>query len=336
MNTSPKIIAIAPMMAYTDRHYRYLARIMTKHTQLYTEMVHSRAILHGDRSKLLAYSADEHPLALQVGGSEVKELAACAVIAADYGFAEINLNIGCPSERVQSGQFGACLFKQPELVASAVHAMKTAAKIPVTVKTRIAVDDFDQEHHLYRFIESVSEAGCELFIIHARKAWLKGLNPKQNRDLPPLNYPVVYQLKKDFPQLKIIINGGIKTISEIEQHLTWVDGVMIGREAYSNPYLLATFDQVFDGSDRSKIDRDSPIKSRTAVVMEYSQYVSAQLAENVPLRSLIKPIIGLFHAELGARTWRRFLSEHLLLNDHHILLRALDKLADNRFQQSTI
>lgn len=312
-----RIITIAPMMAYTDRHYRYLMRIMTKKVLLYTEMLHSHAILCGNRQHLLAYSSIEHPLALQIGGSDASLLADCARIATDFGFNEINLNVGCPSERVQSGQFGAYLFKQPDSVAAAVYAMQKATSIPVTVKTRIAVDDYDHYHHLYRFIDSVSQAGCQVFIIHARKAWLKGLNPKQNRELPPLQYPIVYKLKQDFPHLEIIINGGIKNAGEIYHHLTAVDGVMVGREAYSNPYLFATFDQEFYSS------KDS-CKTRQEIVMEYGHYVSLQLREGIRLRSLIKPIIGLFQGQPGARKWRRYLSENIHQGDARILEQALE------------
>lgn len=311
------------MMGYTDRHYRYLARLMSTKTVLYTEMVHSRAILRGEWQRLLAYSPEEAPLALQVGGAIATELASCAIIAENLGFNEINLNVGCPSERVQSGEFGACLFKQPERVANAIHAMQAAVRIPVTVKTRIAVDDYDRQEHLYDFINCVSKAGCKTFIIHARKAWLKGLSPKQNREIPPLNYPIVYQLKKDFPTLKIIINGGIKHLTEIQQHLTQVDGVMIGREAYSNPYSLAMIDSIF-------YNMSNLIKSRQTIVLAYAEYVAQKLRKKVPLRLLIKPILNLFQGQPGAKIWRRYLTEHIAVNDAQILEQAFN--AKNSFE----
>ncbi len=294
-------ISIAPMMDCTDRHYRYFMRLMSPQILLYTEMVTTGAIIHGDRERLLGYSEQEHPLALQLGGSNLQDLAACTKIAEDYGYDEVNLNVGCPSDRVQSGSFGACLMKEPELVAECVNAMQVAADIPVTVKTRIGVDDLDSYEHLCRFIDTVSRAGCQSFTLHARKAWLKGLSPKENREIPPLHYDTVYQLKHDFPQLEIIINGGIKNLSDIQTHLDNTDGVMIGREAYKNPYSMAIVANEIFGDD---------LLSRREVVMNYLPYMSKQLQQGVPLRHLSKHLIGLFQGQPGARAWRRYLSEN--------------------------
>lgn len=295
-------LCIAPMMDYSDRHFRYFMRLLSPNALLYTEMITSKAIVHGDRNYLLNYSSQEHPIALQLGGSDAKELAACAKIALDYAYDEINLNVGCPSDRVQSGQFGACLMKQPLLVADCVSAMKNAVSIPITVKTRIGVDDLDSYEHLFYFVKTVAGAGCDIFIIHARKAWLKGLSPKENRDIPPLCYDVVYRLKQDFPQLRIIINGGIREKEAVLQHLQQVDGVMIGREACKNPYFIADLQQ-------SLFSANGLMPSRKEILVAYLAYVREQLKMGVPLRHLIKPIIGLFQGEAGARSWRRYLSE---------------------------
>jgi tRNA-dihydrouridine synthase A len=248
-------VSIAPMMDCTDRHFRYFLRLISKKVVLYTEMVVAQAILHGPKDQLLKFRPEEHPLVLQLGGSNPKELAEAAKIAEQYGYDEINLNVGCPSDRVQSGRFGACLMKEPGLVAECIQGMKKAVRIPVTVKTRIGVDDLDDYDFLYGFIKTISEVGCEHFIIHARKAWLNGLSPKENRTIPPLDYDRVYQIKQAFPHLFITINGGVKTVSDIQQHLTQVDGVMIGREAYSNPYCLASVDQTIFGEAHSIPER---------------------------------------------------------------------------------
>ena len=297
------LLSIAPMMARTDRHYRMLMRIMSRHTLLYTEMLTTGAIIYGDRERFLAYDAKQHPLALQLGGSDPKALTECAIIAQNYGYDEVNLNVGCPSDRVQQGQFGACLMKSPQLVADCVAAMRDKVDIPVTVKTRIGVDDQDSYAELTHFIKTVANAGCEVFILHARKAWLKGLSPRENREIPPLRYDIVYQLKQDFPQLKIIINGGIKTLTETQQHLQHVDGVMLGREAYTNPYLFANVDQLIYG------DGTKPL-TRRAVVTQYLPYVAKQLSQGAPLYYLTRHLIGLFQGQPGAKHWRRFLSEN--------------------------
>lgn len=291
------------MMDCTDRHYHMLMRQMTQHTLLYTEMITANALIHGDRDKLIGFSPKQHPVALQVGGSHPDDLALCAQLAQQYGYREINLNVGCPSDRVQSGQFGACLMKRPALVAECIAAMSQAVSIPVTVKTRIGVDEQDSYEELVNFIELVSQAGCEIFILHARKAWLKGLSPRENREVPPLRYEVVYRLKQDFPHLTIVINGGIKTLNEATEHLRFVDGVMIGREAYSNPYLFAEVDQRFFGSIAA-------VLSRNEVLIKFLPYLKQQLAGGVKLGGISRHLIGLFQGEAGARRWRRYLSEN--------------------------
>lgn len=298
----PKI-SIAPMMDCTDRHFRYLMRLISQKVLLYTEMITASALLHGDRNKLLKYHPHEHPIALQLGGSDPDALAQCARYAVEVGYDEINLNVGCPSDRVQAGRFGACLMKEPQLVAECISAMRQAVAIPVTVKTRLGVDDHDSYHALLDFVGTVSEAGCDTFIVHARKAWLKGLSPRENRDIPPLQYEVVYQLKKDLPHLILGINGGIKTVAAIKEHLQQVDSVMIGREAYSNPGFLATVDQeIFSLTTNPK--------SILEVVMAYIPYVAAELKNGERLRSCVRHLLGLFHGASGARQWRRYLSLH--------------------------
>lgn len=297
------IISIAPMMDWTDRHYRYFMRLITKQTLLYTEMITANAIIHGDKERLLGYHALEHPLALQVGGSDPRQLAECVKIAEDYDYDEINLNVGCPSDRVQNGRFGACLLKEPELVAECIAAMQKVTTIPVTVKTRLGVDHLDSYEHLSHFIKIVTDTGCSTFILHARKAWLKGLSPKENREIPPLRYEVVYQIKQDFPQLNIMINGGIKTIEQMQKHLEFVNGVMLGREAYHNPYLFAVVDKLFYGEDTAPL-------SRLEVMEQYIPYILEELKKGIRLTQLIRPILGLFHGMPGAHVWRRYLSEN--------------------------
>lgn len=296
-------LSIAPMMAYTDRHYRVLMRLISRQALLYTEMVTTGFLIHGHHPKrALAYSPIEHPLALQLGGADPAQLAICARMAEDFQYDEVNLNVGCPSDRVNTGQFGACLMKKPELVAECVAAMCAAVKLPITIKTRIGVDHQDSYEQLQFFIRTVAAAGCKTFIIHARKAWLKGLSPRQNRSVPPLQYDLVYQLKRDFPHLELIINGGIKTITEVEHHLQQVDGVMIGREAYDNPFLLAEIDHQFFGS--SIVNR-----SREEVVNQYLPYILDQLAQGESFSRVSRHLMGLFQGQPGARQWRRMLSE---------------------------
>jgi tRNA-dihydrouridine synthase A len=295
-------VCVAPMMDYTDRHFRYFVRLMTRHTLLYTEMVTSGAILHGDHRRFLEFHPAEHPLALQLGGSDPEALAACARIADDYGYDEINFNVGCPSDRVQSGRFGACLMQEPDLVAECVAAMRAASRVPVTVKTRIGVDDRDSYEHLVEFIGKVAASGCAVFIIHARKAWLKGLSPKENREIPPLRYDVAARLKRDFPQLTIVVNGGVQTLDAMHAHLGDFDGVMVGREAVSNPYLFADVDRRFFGAAVQPL-------SRGEVLQAWMPYIAVQLQEGVPLARMTRHALGLFHGLPGARAWRRALSE---------------------------
>lgn len=307
--TLDRTFSIAPMMTYTDRHFRVLARALTSRTLLYTEMITAAALCHGDVEYHLKFSAQEQPVALQLGGSDVQQLAQAAKLGEEFGYAEINLNVGCPSNRVQSGQFGACLMKQPRLVARAVTAMRQAVSIPVTVKTRIGVDQQDSYEELCVFIKTVADAGCEVFIIHARKAWLTGLNPAQNRNIPPLRYEVVYQLKQDFPQLTFVINGGVNSLSEAQQHLQQVDGVMMGREAYHNPYLLSQVDRaLFAANNNSSLS--CPL-SRRAIVINYLDYMQQQLSQGASLTRLTRALMGLYHGQAGARRWRGLLSNGL-------------------------
>lgn len=290
------------MMDWTDRHDRFFLRLITRRTLLYTEMITTAAILHGDRARLLGHDPAEHPLALQLGGALPSDLAACARIAEDAGFDEVNLNVGCPSDRVQNARFGACLMAEPETVAAGVAAMRSACDLPVTVKTRTGIDDRDSYAHLKAFVARVAGAGCRSFAVHARKAWLTGLSPKQNREIPPLDYPRVYRLKQDFPDLEIVINGGIASLDEAERHLTRVDGTMIGRSAYQTPYMLADADRRFFGSA-------NPAPTREGVVRALLPYVEAQCASGVPVKAVTRHVLGLFNGEPGARLWRRTLSE---------------------------
>ena len=297
-----RLIAVAPMLDWTDRHYRYFIRLLSRHTLLYTEMVTTGAILRGDRQRLLAHDPTEHPLALQLGGSDPAELARCARIAADWGYDEINLNVGCPSDRVQSGRFGACLMAEPDLVAACVAAMRAATDLPVTVKTRIGIDERDSYQELADFVRRVAAGGCTVFIVHARKAWLSGLSPKENREIPPLRYEVVHRLKRDFPELTIVLNGGLTTLEQVTEQLRQVDGVMIGRAAYENPYLLAEVDRRFFGSSASPPNRHQ-------VVRALLPYLEERLRAGTPLQCMTRPILGLFQGIPGARAWRRVLSE---------------------------
>lgn len=297
-------VSVAPMMDYTDRHFRYFIRLMSRHARLYTEMVTTGALLHGDHRRFLEFHPAEHPLALQLGGSEPEALAACARLAADYGYDEVNLNVGCPSDRVQSGRFGACLMNDPRLVAECIAAMIAAGPVPVTVKTRIGVDERDSYAELVEFVSIVAAAGCRMFIIHARKAWLKGLSPKQNREIPPLRYDVAERLKRDFPALTIVVNGGVQTLDAMQRHLSAFDGVMVGREAVSNPYLFADVDRRF-------FDPEAEVLSRGDVLQAWLPYLGAQLQEGVPLARMTRHALGLFHGCSGARSWRRALSEEV-------------------------
>ena len=296
-----KIFAVAPMMEWTDRHCRVLHRLLTRHARLYTEMVTADAVIRGDRARLIGFSSFEHPLALQLGGSEPEKLGHAARIGEDEAYDEINLNIGCPSDRVQSGRFGACLMQEPQLVADCVAAMRARVTIPVTIKCRIGVDDQDPETALFALVDASAAAGARIFVVHARKALLSGLSPKENRDVPPLNYPLVYALKRARPDLTIVINGGITSLGEAEDHLHHVDGVMLGRAAYQTPALLADVDQRFFGANSGSVE---------AAVEAYLAYVAERLAEGVPLSAMSKHMLGLFHGQPGARLFRRHLSEN--------------------------
>ena len=294
--------SVAPMLDWTTRHCRYFHRQFSQHALLYTEMVTTGAIMHAKYDHLL-FSEAEHPVALQLGGSDPKALAQCAKLAEERGYDEINLNVGCPSDRVQNGAFGACLMGNAALVAECIAAMKAEVKIPVTVKTRIGIDDLDSYAFLTDFIEKVSDAGCDEFIVHARKAWLSGLSPKENRDIPPLDYERVYQLKRDFPNLWIAINGGIKTLDEMKQHLQYVDGVMVGREAYQNPSILGYVDHLL-------FDENAPIVTPLEAIEKMLPYVEEQLSQGVKLNHMTNSLLGAFQGCKGAKQYRRHLSEN--------------------------
>jgi tRNA-dihydrouridine synthase A len=290
------------MMEWTDRHCRVFHRLLTRHARLYTEMVTADAVLHGDRERLLGFSAVEHPIALQLGGSDPAKLAAAAAIGASLGYDEINLNIGCPSDRVQEGRFGACLMAEPDLVASCVAAMRARVPVPVTVKCRIGIDDQDAEASLDRFIGTVANAGCAVFIVHARKAWLKGLSPKENREVPPLDYARVHRLKAARPGLTIVVNGGLTSLEAARDQLRHVDGVMLGRAAYQDPYILAGVDREFFGALK-------PVPSREEVLEELATYATAHMARGGRLNNITRHILGLYHGQPRARRFRRHLSE---------------------------
>ncbi len=304
MSNINRRFCVAPMLDWSDRHQRMLMRTMSKHSLVYTEMVTTGALIHGDAQRYLKYSQSEHPIALQLGGSDPKAMALCAKMAEDAGYDEVNINVGCPSDRVQNGAFGACLMAEPELVAENVMAMQAAVDIPVTVKNRIAIDEMEEEATLRRFLSIVSSSGCKTFVVHARKAWLSGLSPKQNRDVPPLNYELVYQMKNEFPDLEIIINGGIKDLNESKEHLTHVDGVMIGREAYHNPYSMIDVDHnIYDDTKQTQ-------PTRMEVLESYKEYMQQQMSEGVYLKSMSRHLLGLFTGEPGAKAWRRHISEN--------------------------
>ncbi len=295
-------LSVAPMLDRTDRHYRYFMRLITKHTLLYTEMVTCQSIVHGNRERLLGYDEVEHPVSLQLGGDDPKLLAECAKLAEDLGYDEVNMNVGCPSSRVQSGNFGACLMAQPEVVARGCEAMMKAVNIPVTVKHRIGIDDMDQYEHMANFVHVVSQVGVKRFTVHARKAWLQGLSPKENRNIPPLRYNEVYRLKEEFPHLDIEINGGIKTMQETAQHLEKVDAVMIGRAAYDNPWQFVHADRLFFGDDHG-------LPTRQEVAEKMLVYIEEQLQKGVRMMSITRHILGLFAHQPGSRKWRRALGE---------------------------
>ncbi|MEN8180384.1 MAG: tRNA dihydrouridine(20/20a) synthase DusA [Pseudomonadota bacterium] len=295
-------LSIAPMLDWTDRHFRFFIRLISRHVLLYTEMITTSALLHGDTERFLRYDPSEHPLAIQLGGSDPKELAECARLAERAVFDEVNLNVGCPSDRVRNGRFGACLMAEPALVADCVRAMQETVDIPVTVKTRIGIDDQDSYPALCRFIEAQIDAGCDHFIIHARKAWLQGLSPKQNREIPPLRYDIVEQLKQDYPQQGFTLNGGIKSLTQALEHLQHLDGVMIGREAYHNPWILAD-------ADRLIFNDPHPIPTRHQVLERLMPFIEKELQNGIALNHITRHILGLFHGCPGARAWRRLISE---------------------------
>ena len=294
---------VAPMMDWTDRHCRYFLRLITRHSLLYTEMVTTGALIHGDTDRFLRFDPAEQPLALQLGGSDPAELAQCARLAQEWGYREVNLNVGCPSDRVQNGSFGACLMAEPALVAAGVRAMREAVEIPVTVKCRIGIDAMDSDAELEDFIGSVAEGGCETFIVHARIAVLSGLSPKENREIPPLNYPRVFRLKELFPALEIVINGGIRSLEQSLELLERVDGVMVGREAYQNPYFLAGVDRAVFGCE------DEP-RSRHEVIDEMLPYVERELRRGTALKHITRHLLGLYQGLPGAKKFRRHLSEN--------------------------
>ena len=314
-------LSVAPMMDWTTRDYRFLARLITRHTLLYTEMVVAQAILRGDRERFLAFNDEEHPVALQLGGSEPQDLAEAARIAEQYGYDEINLNVGCPSDRVQQGKIGAILMAEPELVGQCVEAMQAAVSVPVTVKTRIGIDDQDDYDFLYRFVSRMEQAGCPSLTIHARKAILSGLSPKENREIPPLIYQRAYAIKQAFPRMEIILNGGVKTLEEVHAHMGDVDGVMIGREAYQNPYFLADADHIVFADDH-------PVPSRRDIAEQFLPYVERRYALGHAPKHSLRHILNLFQGEPGARRFRRHLSENMHKPDTtpQVLMDALAQL----------
>ena len=316
-------LSIAPMMDWTDRHYRTFMRQITSHTLLYTEMVTTGAILFGDKPRHLDFSKEELPLVLQLGGDDPKALAECARIAEQWGYSGLNLNVGCPSERVQNGNFGACLMATPDVVARGVEAMQKAVSIPISVKHRIGVDDLDRYEDMANFVRVVSGADVKHFSVHARKAWLKGLSPKENRTIPPLRYSDVYRLKEEFPHLHIEINGGIISLEQTQEHLKYVDGVMIGRAAYDNPYLFATVDQTFYASQEL-------VKTRREILEAMLPYIEHWTNNDVYLKHITRHMLGLFTGKPGARAWKRYLSEHAHKSEAgvHTVIAAMQQVPD--------
>jgi len=309
------------MLDCTDRHERYLARLISKHAVLYTEMITTGALLFGDTAKFLDFSEAEHPVALQLGGSDPTAMTKSAELVQQWGYDEANINVGCPSDRVQSGAFGACLMQTPELVAENVKQMQAAVDIPITVKCRIGVDEQEPREALFALVEASANAGCKTFLVHARKAWLKGLSPKQNRDVPPLDYQLVYDLKQAFPELEIVINGGIDTIEACHQHLQHVDGVMMGREAYSNPYIMAQVDAQLYADTRTSLTRDQVLK-------EYMSYIEKQTSQGVRLNHMSRHVVGLYHGEPRSRLFRRHISQnaHIPGSGSEVLQEAYDSM----------
>jgi tRNA-dihydrouridine synthase A len=306
-NNINRKISVAPMMDCTDRHDRFFLRLMSKNVMLYSEMVATKSAIHGDRKKILSYSPEEKPLALQVGGSDKKELSEVAKIAEDMGYDEININLGCPSKKVQKNKFGACLIKEPDLVSECINKMVNSCKIPVTAKTRIGYDDVEDFDYLNGFINKMKSAGCKTFILHARKAILKGLSPKQNLNIPKLNYPMVYRLKKENPDLEIIINGGISKIEEIKNHLKMCDGVMIGRSIYQNPYSLVEIEREIFDTKKSL--------SREEVAEQLLKYLEKEVKLGTKVNHIMRHTVGLYHGQVGSKTWKRYLSDNMMARD---------------------
>ena len=302
-----KIVSVAPMMDCTDRHDRFFLRLISKNVMLYSEMIATKSAIHGDRNKILTFSPEEKPLALQVGGSDKKELSEVARIAEDMGYDEININLGCPSKKVQKNMFGACLMKEPELVAECIDAMVNSCKIPVTAKTRIGFDETENFTYLNKFIHKMKQAGCRTFIIHARKAILKGLSPKQNLNIPKLNYDMVYKIKKENPDLDIIINGGISKIEEIKKHLKECDGVMIGRAIYQNPYFLTNIEK--------EVFKNTNYPTREEVVEKLLKYLEKEIKLGTKVNHIMRHTVGLYHGQTGSKNWKRYLSDNMMARD---------------------
>jgi len=322
-------VSVAPMMDCTDRHERYFLRLISKNTLLYTEMIVSEAIDRGDKKKLLAFNINEKPLALQLGGSSPKLLANASKLGEDFGYDEINLNLGCPSKKVQKNKFGACLMKEPNLVADCLSNMLSATKLPVTVKTRIGYDDVEDYKNLYNFINTLKNIGIKTFIVHARKAILKKFTPKQNLNIPPLNYDVVYKLKEDFKDKEIIINGGITSIEQIKEHLTKVDGTMIGRSAYHSPYFLADVEK--------EIFKNENVPTRQEVIEKLIPYVKEEIKKGTRMNQIMRHTLGLFHGQTGSNFWKRYLSENMCVRDADVkkIDHIMDKIKINRIDHPT-
>ena len=317
-------LCTAPMMDWSDRHCRYFFRRLSRHAVVYTEMITSGALVHGDVDRHLRFHEAEHPVALQLGGSEPADLAHCATLGERYGYDEINLNCGCPSERVQHGAFGACLMAEPQLVADCVQAMRNAVSTPVTVKHRLGINSIEEYDFVRRFVDTVAKAGCTTFLVHARNAVLKGLSPKDNREVPPLKYDYAYRLKKEFPELRIVVNGGIDSLDQVSAHLWNVDGVMLGRVAYHDPYILAQADAQLFGE---------PLQDRAAIVDAMFTYAQAEVACGTPLRAIVRHMLGLYHGRPNARTWRRMLSDAKLLSANRPEL-MLEAMRATEFEQA--
>jgi len=327
LNQPPKLnhlFCVAPMLDWTDRHERVFLRILSRHALLYTEMITSAALVHGGKTRLLQFSTAEHPVAVQLGGSDPEELQRATAMAVAHGYDEVNLNVGCPSDRVQSGRFGACLMDSPQLVAECVRTMQAESPVPVTVKCRIGIDDRDSDSYFENFVTTVADAGCRTFIVHARVAFLKGLSPKENREIPPLNYDRVFRLKQKYPQLNIVLNGGINSLNAAHSLLKHVDGVMLGREVYQNPYVMATVDSEFYGIAEG-------LKSRQQVMTEYLPYIEAELAAGAPLQCMTRHILGIFKGQRGGKQFRRYLSENACRKDAgiNVLLDAMAYIGED-------